>query len=170
MYFVHQSNQPLGCLNALVQNIVVVVFLLFVFHNNSMCGLDTCVLWSGEGLSETHSIDHTSPTHTHPHLTFPNPTRTLTFPCTPVIVGEEKEWEREREQEKGEGEREIISKWKHGLSADRTRENIFGIFGFINTIQMTNGKVSEVASLVLTIEIEIVFFFFYTSPSWKQLV
>lgn len=44
-------------------------------------------------------------------------------------------------------------------SADRTRgrKKIFGIFGFINTIKITNGKFSEVASLVLTIEIERLF-------------
>lgn len=42
--------------------------------------------------------------------------------------------------------------------ADRTREKeIFGIFGFINTIKITNGKFSEVASVVLTIEIERLF-------------
>lgn len=41
-------------------------------------------------------------------------------------------------------------------------KKIFGIFGFINTIKITNGKVSEVASLVLTIEIER---FFYTHKS-----
>lgn len=34
--------------------------------------------------------------------------------------------------------------------ADRTEKEIFGIFGIINTIKITNGKVSEVASLVLT--------------------
>lgn len=49
------------------------------------------------------------------------------------------------------------------------KKKIFGIFGFINTIKITNGKVSEVASLVLTIEVER-FFYTHTSQSWKQLV
>lgn len=54
-------------------------------------------------------------------------------------------------------------------SADRPREKeIFGIFGFINTIKITNGKFSEVASVVLTIEIERLLYT-HTSQSWKQL-
>lgn len=43
------------------------------------------------------------------------------------------------------------------------KKKIFGIFGFINTIKITNGKVSEVASLVLTIEVER--FFLHTHKS-----
>lgn len=70
--------------------------------------------------------------------------------------------------------------------ADRTEKEIFGIFGIINTIKITNGKVSEVASLVLTRNRKVFSGFFFIFPfffllflffffphtevhSWKQL-
>lgn len=74
---------------------------------------------------------------------------------------------------------------EHKQNADRTEKEIFGIFGIINTIKITNGKVSEVASLVLTRNRKVFswvfflfscfFFLFLFFPhtevhSWKQLV
>lgn len=52
---------------------------------------------------------------------------------------------------------------EHKQNADRTEKEIFGIFGIINTIKITNGKVSEVASLVLTRNRKVfsLFFFFF---------
>lgn len=52
---------------------------------------------------------------------------------------------------------------EHKQNADRTEKEIFGIFGIINTIKITNGKVSEVASLVLTRNRKVFsgFFFFF---------
>lgn len=56
---------------------------------------------------------------------------------------------------------------EHKQDADRTEKELFGIFGIIETIKISNGKVSEVASLVLTRNTKVLSFFsffpfFYT--------
>lgn len=51
---------------------------------------------------------------------------------------------------------------EHKQNADRTEKGIFGIFGVINTIKITNGKVSEVAFFGSHYKQKVFPFFFFS--------